>query len=266
MVRRIGRRSGLSVVAIAWLAAMPLRAQTPDEPERATGLTASPAVHSARAMVVTANPHATQAALHILREGGSAVDAAIAAALVLGVVEPQSSGLGGGGFALHYATEGGVVEAWDGRETAPRDVDASLFLGADGAPMAFYEAALGGRAVGVPGLPRLLAELHARHGRLPWVSLFQPAIRLAEEGFRCRRGCTRWSLRTPTCSAIRVRALLFDAAGGRWRLGRGSSIPPWRRRCASWRTMASRPSTREACRRSGCRCAGCAERREAEHR
>lgn len=214
MIRRIGRRSGLSVLAIAWLAAMPLRAQTPDEPERATGLAVSPAVHAARAMVVTANPHATQAALHILREGGSAVDAAIAAALVLGVVEPQSSGLGGGGFALHYATEGGVVEAWDGRETAPRDVDATLFLGADGAPMAFYEAALGGRAVGVPGLPRLLAELHARHGRLPWVSLFQPAIRLAEEGFPVSPRLH--ALVAADAHLFRdagARALFFDAAG-----------------------------------------------------
>lgn len=214
MVSRIGRCRALGVLAVAWLAAAPLRAQAPDEPERATGFADSRAAHAPQAMAVTANPHATQAALAVLREGGSAVDAAIAAALVLGVVEPQSSGLGGGGFALHYEEADGMVEAWDGRETAPRAVDAALFLGHGGAPMPFYEAALGGRAVGVPGLPRLLAELHARHGRLPWASLFAPAILLAEEGFpvsprlHALVAADPHLLRDPG-----ARALFFDPAG-----------------------------------------------------
>ncbi|MCK9259970.1 MAG: gamma-glutamyltransferase [Azoarcus sp.] len=160
-----------------------LSAQTPAQPEAATGFEPRPAVHAPHAMVVTANPHATEAALGILRAGGTAADAAIAAALVLNVVEPQSSGLGGGGFVLHFDAAQKKIVAWDGRETAPRAVDASLFLDEAGKPMRFHAAAVGGRSVGVPGLPMLLAEVHRQHGRLPWARLFEPAIRLADEGF-----------------------------------------------------------------------------------
>jgi len=161
----------------------PARGEVPHQPEAASGFVARPAAVAPRAMVVTANAHATDAALAVLRDGGSAVDAAIAAALVLNVVEPQSSGIGGGAFLLHFAPDGARVSAWDGRETAPQAVDEGLFLDAAGEPMAFHEAAVGGRAVGVPGLLRLFEAVHARHGRLPWARLFAPAIALAEGGF-----------------------------------------------------------------------------------
>ena len=135
-------------------------------------------------MAATANPHATRAALAILRAGGSALDAAIAAEMVLGLVEPQSSGIGGGAFLLYYDQASRAVSAYDGRETAPAAATPELFLGPDGEPLGFFEALVGGRAVGVPGLLRMLELAHRRHGALPWADLFQPAIRLARAGFR----------------------------------------------------------------------------------
>ncbi len=134
-------------------------------------------------LAAAAHPAAVKAGFAVLEEGGTAVDAAIAMQAVLSLVEPQSSGIGGGGFLLFYDRKSGRVTAFDGRETAPRAVDETLFLDPDGKPMAFMDAALGGRAVGVPGVMRMLALAHRRHGRLPWTRLFAPAIRLAEEGF-----------------------------------------------------------------------------------
>ena len=134
-------------------------------------------------MISSANPHASRAGLEMLRAGGSAVDAAIAAQAVLSLVEPQSSGIGGGGFLLHHDAARGEIVAYDGRETAPMAVDETLFLDATGAPLPFLKAALGGRAVGVPGVLAMLERAHAEHGTLPWADLFQPAIRLAREGF-----------------------------------------------------------------------------------
>ncbi len=136
-----------------------------------------------RQMVAAANPLAAEAGMTMLRRGGSATDAAIAAALVLGLVEPQSSGIGGGAFLLHYDAGDRGVDAYDGRETAPSGAGEGLFLKADGEPMAFWDAVVGGRSVGAPGLLRMLELAHGDHGRLPWAELFQPAIRLAEEGF-----------------------------------------------------------------------------------
>ena len=132
-------------------------------------------------MVVAAHPLASAAGLRTLAAGGSAVDAAIAAQLVLAVVEPQSSGIGGGGFLLSY--DGERVRAWDGRETAPAAADESLFLDAGGKPLPFFDAVVGGRSVGVPGLLRMLEAAHRRDGRLPWARLFADAIALAENGF-----------------------------------------------------------------------------------
>lgn len=158
-------------------------AQTPAQPEAASGFATRPAVSTPHAMVVTANPHATDAAVALLRAGGSAADAAIAAALVLNVVEPQSSGIGGGGFLMHFDAGAKRVSAWDGRETAPMAIDERLFLNADGSKLAFYDAVVGGRAVGVPGLLRMFEQVHSRFGKLPWRHLFGPAIGLAREGF-----------------------------------------------------------------------------------
>lgn len=135
-------------------------------------------------MVAAAHPLAADAALEILRAGGSALDAAIAAQMVLGLVEPQSSGIGGGAFLMHFdGGKRGEVQAWDGRETAPAAAHEDLFLRADGRPVPFDEAVLGGRAVATPGLLRMLQAAHRLHGVLPWAKLFEPAIALAEAGF-----------------------------------------------------------------------------------
>lgn len=151
----------------------------------ATGL-AVPVSHAdaaGRQMIAAANPHAAEAGLEILRAGGSAVDAAIAAQMVLGLVEPQSSGIGGGAFLMHYRAADRLLEAYDGRETAPASASEDMFLGADGAPRKFYDAVVGGLSVGVPGVVRMLELAHRDHGKLPWADLFAPATRLADEGF-----------------------------------------------------------------------------------
>jgi gamma-glutamyltranspeptidase/glutathione hydrolase len=134
-------------------------------------------------MVAAANPHAARAGLEILRAGGSALDAAIAAQLVLNLVEPQSSGIGGGAFILHWNDAQRRITAYDGRETAPSAARPDRFLRPDGTPMTLPEAVGSGRSVGVPGVLRALELAHQQHGRLPWRRLFEPALRLAEEGF-----------------------------------------------------------------------------------
>ncbi len=134
-------------------------------------------------MVASANPYASDAGAAILQAGGSAVDAAIAVQAVLSLVEPESSGLAGGAFMLHYDKRSGALDAWDGRETAPMGVTPDLFLGADGTPLDFLSAMVSGRSVGTPGVVMMMWEAHREHGRLDWADLFTPAIRLAEEGF-----------------------------------------------------------------------------------
>jgi len=146
------------------------------EPER-------PPARAARYMISAANPLAAEAGREILRAGGGAIDAAIAAQMVLNLVEPQSSGVGGGAFLLHYAAATGEITAYDGRETAPKAATEDMFLAPDGAPKEFFEAAVGGLAVGVPGLIGVLELAHNDHGKLPWARLFAPAIKLAEAGF-----------------------------------------------------------------------------------
>ncbi len=158
-------------------------AELPDQPESSTGRTPKTEARGRLFMAVTANPLATDAAVEILRAGGTAADAAIAAQLVLNLVEPQSSGLGGGGFLLYHDAKENRLRAYDGRETAPAAVRPERFLGADGKPLPFFEAAVGGRSVGVPGLPALLDLAYRNHGRTLWPKLFAPALRLAVEGF-----------------------------------------------------------------------------------
>jgi gamma-glutamyltranspeptidase/glutathione hydrolase len=140
-------------------------------------------VTSTRFMVVAANPLAVEAGYRILKQGGSAVDAAIAVQLVLGLVEPQSSGIGGGAFMLAHDAKRKKLVAYDGRETAPAAAKPDRFLDADGKPLHFLDAIVGGRSVGVPGVVALLAKAHREQGRLRWESLFAPAIELAERGF-----------------------------------------------------------------------------------
>jgi gamma-glutamyltranspeptidase/glutathione hydrolase len=141
----------------------------------------------AQGAVTSADPRATEAGQAILRQGGSATDAAMTMMLALTVVEPQSSGIGGGGFLVHHDARAGKLETIDGRETAPAAATPRRFLGADGKPMGFREAVPGGRSVGVPGNIRLMALAHRKWGRLRWARLFTPAIRLAEDGFSATR-------------------------------------------------------------------------------
>ena len=142
-----------------------------------------PEVSARQQMVAAANPLAAQAGKEMLDAGGSATDAVIAMQLVLSLVEPQSSGIGGGGFALLYDAQKQKLVSLDGRESAPASVTPSLFLGADGKPVPLAEAYQGGRSVGVPGMIKLMARAHKASGRLSWQRLFRPAIRLSRDGF-----------------------------------------------------------------------------------
>jgi len=167
-----------------------------------------------RQMVVASHPLAAEAGLATLRAGGSAVDAAITVQAVLTVVEPQASGIGGGAFLLHWDPADRQLTSWDGRETAPAAARGNLFL-RDGRPMPFLEAIVGGRAVGVPGVTRMLEEAHRAHGKLPWADLFATAIRLAEEGFPVSPRLAQ-AIAT-TAETLRrdpaARALFFNSAG-----------------------------------------------------
>ncbi len=174
----------LAVIAVAPAAARDAtHASEGAPPEIATGFAPKPLVRAQRFMAATANGHATAAAVAMLRAGGSAADAVIAAQLTLGLVEPQSSGLGGGAFALVWSAAEKRLSTFDGRETAPAAATPTLFQDERGEPLSRLDAVIGGRSVGTPGTPRLLERLHQRSGRLPWAELFSPALRLAEEGF-----------------------------------------------------------------------------------
>jgi gamma-glutamyltranspeptidase / glutathione hydrolase len=155
--------------------------------EQATGWTPKLPVSSAHDMVAAADRLAVEAGDQTLRAGGSAVDAAVAVQMVLNLVEPQSSGIGGGAFMLFHSGRNGTLTAYDGRETAPAAARPDRFLDRDGHPLNFYEAMIGGKSVGVPGTLRMLELAHRQHGRLPWARLFEPAIALAEAGFPVSR-------------------------------------------------------------------------------
>jgi len=156
-------------------------------PEAGTGLDEKTKGQATKSMVAAANPHAVAAGLEILKVGGSAIDAAIAVQLVLNLVEPQSSGIGGGAFILHWDEKAKELKTYDGREAAPAAAKPDRFLAPDGEPMAFPKAVHSGLSIGVPGLVRVLEMAHSRHGKLAWSRLFEPAIRLAEEGFAISR-------------------------------------------------------------------------------
>src|ERR1700761_5852812 len=136
------------------------------------------------AAVVAANPMAVEAGAEILRKGGSAVDAAIAVQAMLGLVEPQSSGVGGGSFLMYYDAATGKTTALDGREKAPAGATPDMFLDEHGKPLSYVEAVRSGRSTGVPGAVAMLSAAHARLGIRPWQELFQPAIRAATNGFK----------------------------------------------------------------------------------
>ncbi|MBI2735328.1 MAG: gamma-glutamyltransferase [Rhodospirillales bacterium] len=172
-----------------------------------------PAGHAApQAMVAAANPMAVEAGLDVLRRGGSAVDAAIAVQMVLGVVEPQASGIGGGGFLLHYDGATGAITVYDGRETAPAGASPTMFLGADGKPIGMLAAVVSGISVGVPGVVAMLELAHKEHGKLPWATLFQPAIDKARDGFPTPLRLAGWLQRMPTDDPD-IRTVYFNADG-----------------------------------------------------
>ena len=186
---------GLSIAALAVLAACggsdgpttPVATPEPTEqyvpPEPPSGYTPKTISYANKDMVAAANPLAVKAGVDILAKGGTATDAAIAVQMVLNLVEPQSSGIGGGAFMLHYDKGANKLLAYDGRETAPKAATPNLFIGADGKPLAFLAAVDGGLSVGTPGVLRMLEAAHKAHGKLPWKDLFEPAIKLSEDGF-----------------------------------------------------------------------------------
>ena len=191
----------------------------PASPEAATGWRTADIATAKSFMISAANPAAVDAGLEILRAGGSAADAAIAVQLVLNLVEPQSSGLGGGAFILHWDAAGRELKGYDGRETAPAAATPDRFL-VEGRPRKFDEAVFGGLSVGVPGVLRLLEAVHKRHGRLPWARLFAPAIKLATDGFRVSPRLhllLRWEGAAGFSPA--ARRYFFDQTGSAWPAG-----------------------------------------------
>jgi gamma-glutamyltranspeptidase/glutathione hydrolase len=192
----------LLLPAAAWLAAcaqLPAREEAPAAPE---------------AGVAAANPLAVDAGLEVLAAGGSAADAAVAIQAMLGLVEPQSSGLGGGGFLLYYDAATSHITAFDGREVAPAAATAGMFLDEKGEPLSYRDAVLSGRSTGVPAAIAMLGAAHARHGALPWQRLFEPAIRAADSGFSVPQRLARFANSTfPQAAEPDVRALFSRPDG-----------------------------------------------------
>lgn len=222
--RRVGfraqRRSGIGGFAIVCvLFAATAFAQDP-APEAASGLLKKQSVLFKYEAVAAANPLAADAGFAMLKKGGTAVDAMIATQLMLGLVEPQSSGLGGGGFLLVHDGKHHKLTTFDGRETAPAAATPERFIGADGLPMKFYDALIGGKSVGVPGTVAMLAAAHKKHGKLPWRALFAPAIAAAERGFPISQ---RLNLQLQGDRFLRsnpaARSYFYDAAGEPWPVG-----------------------------------------------
>ncbi len=186
-----------------------------DQPEAATTRTAKQGSLTApakRFAVTAANPLAVDAGVEILKAGGSAIDATIAVQAVLGLVEPQSSGIAGGAFLMHW--DGRQVQSLDGRETAPAAATPQMFLKPDGKPLPMREAILSGLSTGTPGVLAMLAEGHRQHGKLPWSRLFEPAIRLAEQGFAISpRLFELLSAEAALRNDAQAAAYFFDASG-----------------------------------------------------
>ena len=240
-------------------------AQALAQPELASGLTEKPGWATHSYAVAAANPLATQAGLEILQAGGSAVDAAIAVQMVLTLVEPQSSGIGGGAFLLHF--DGQQTQAYDGRETAPALATPSLFLDAAGKPLPFMDAVVGGRSVGVPGAVRMLFQAHQTHGKLPWKVLFEPAIRLASDGFVVSpRMATLLAAELALKTDAQALAYFFDAQGKPWPAGHVLRNPEL---AAVLQDVAEQGAGRPHDRRSGAgpgaQGAGACQRGDADH-
>ena len=213
---------GLTAIATLAISACAPTGNTPAagalQPEAASGFAPKAAQTFQQWAVAAANPLATQAGFDVLASGGNAVDAAVATQMVLALVEPQSSGLGGGAFLLHF--DGQRVQAFDGRETAPAKASESLFLDDSGKPMAFFDAVVGGRSVGVPGVLSMLEQVHTAHGKLPWSTLMAPAITLADKGFPVSErlhqllSADKYLRQDPQAAAY-----FYDAQGKAWPVG-----------------------------------------------
>ena len=199
-------------------AALGSRAQTLAQPELASGLGDKPGWTTRNYAVAAANPLASAAGQRMLQAGGSAVDAAIAVQMVLALVEPQSSGIGGGAFLIHF--DGRSTQAYDGRETAPAGTRPDVFLDSAGKPLPFREAVVGGRSVGVPGVLRMLHLAHQQHGKLPWKQLFAPAIALAQDGFAISpRMASLLAAEDALKNDPAARAYFFQRGGTPWPAG-----------------------------------------------
>jgi gamma-glutamyltranspeptidase/glutathione hydrolase len=178
-------------------------------------------------MVATANGYASDAGAEILKEGGSAVDAAVAVQAVLSLVEPESSGLAGGAFMLHWTPDGAKLDAYDGRETAPKGATPDMFLDDKKQPLGIKDAVLSGRSVGTPGVVKMLWLAHQEHGKLPWKKLFVPAIRLARDGFKVSPKLAAAIARDPVLFSMPVSQDYFftrDASGKRVPLAAGTIL------------------------------------------
>ncbi len=210
----------LSLLALStiWIAHPAIAFDPRAQPEGATSgalenSAQNKAITAKHHMVVAANPYASEAGLYILRRGGTAIDAAIAVQMVLNLVEPQSSGIGGGAFLLHWSQGERKLSSFDGRETAPLAAKPDRFM-RNGKPMKFREAVPGGLSVGTPGVLKMLARVHKRHGRLPWAQLFDPAIKLAVRGFTISPRLHGLLQKTDFASfGPRAQAYFFDKTG-----------------------------------------------------
>ncbi|BDA86340.1 gamma-glutamyltranspeptidase [Aureimonas sp. SA4125] len=213
-------RFAFGLTALAFLAA-PLQAQQlAPAPEAASGVMQKVLVRAKSQMVVAAHPLAAEAGREVLRAGGNAIDAMVTVQLVLGLVEPQSSGLGGGAFLVHYDASTKQLETVDGRETAPAGVTPQLFLDASGKPLTFLDAVVGGRSVGTPGTVRLLEDTHRRFGALSWRRVVQPAIDLARTGFAVTPRLNSLLAGDETLlSSPTLKAYFFDADAKPWPVG-----------------------------------------------
>lgn len=203
------------LAAVVLALSNPARAeQRQAEPEAPTGTADRQIATGQRYLISTANELASEAGREILRRGGSATDAAIAAQLVLGLVEPQSSGLGGGAFIVHWNKAAHSLQTYDGRETAPKTAPPGRFMAND-KPMDFDIAVHSGLSIGTPGLVRVMEKVHQEHGKLPWADLFEPAIKLAQNGFKVSRRLhylLRWF--GPDGFSPAAKAYFFDDKGG----------------------------------------------------
>lgn len=177
---------GEAAVALMLSTAIAFAQQASDTvaPEKATDVATARRVESKSFMVAAANPLAAEAGRDVIAAGGNAIDAMVAVQTVLGLVEPQSSGLGGGAFLVYYNAKTDKLTTLDGRETAPMNATPKLFLDDKGQPLKFMDAVIGGRSVGTPGTVRLLEEAHKRYGQAEWASLLKPTEKLAAEGFK----------------------------------------------------------------------------------